>query len=59
MGTDNKTIDLSILIGTLVDAVRVTSRIATKKELSKEDLVECELITSQFKEDFGEELLRA
>lgn len=59
--TENKekSVDLSIILGTLVDAVRLTSRIASKQELSEEDRVECELLTEQFKEDFGAELLNA
>lgn len=53
----DKCVDLSIMIGSMVDAMSLLSRIAENGGASKDDLVQCELMTSQFKKDFSEELL--
>ena len=57
MSNDDNTVDLSIILGTLVDAVRLLDTIAKEKTLTEDTLVQCELATFQFKKDFGEELL--
>ena len=54
---EDKTTDLGTIVTTLLDAMRVISRLAIKHEFTEEDRVECELITEQFEADFNNELL--
>jgi len=55
---NDRSVPLGVIINSLVSAASVVNKIAANKELSKDDLVECELVASQFKKDFGEELLK-
>lgn len=57
MVIEDKSVPISIIIDSLISAASVVAKIAANKELSKDNLVECELITSQFKKDFGEKML--
>lgn len=57
MSEDDKTVRLEILIGTLLDSMQIITAIAKEKVLTEELLMKCELATSQFKEEFSEELL--
>lgn len=56
--SDDNTVDLNMLIGTFVDSMRLLDIIVKEQTLTADTLVQCELTTSQFKKDFGEELLR-
>ncbi len=58
MFSDDNTVDLTIIATTLADSMQIINELAKNKTLTPDLLVQCELVASQFKNEFGEELLK-
>lgn len=59
MSDGGNTVELGTICTSLIEAMEVINKIASKREVTEDELIKCELLSSQFKKDFGEELLSA